>query len=346
MFKTKFKSLWQLKPILLVLFFLLADKVMLIPWVYNRYTNYVEKPLDITQINGTDALKNSKLPSVWAFGTSRSIPFKEYPEIENLKNEDEAQIYVIGSYGYVIAPYLTQYLVLRDLGYKPDYVFIEVSSFEFNKNNGLVPILNFNGVPAYTMLKQWKQRSLQYQYQYWLQWLIVGIRRQIVLSPDIGIRLSSFANPIWNHKIDLTIKKYEERFLYSSVKEEGIIENPEITKLVTMDLFNRYSIDTVAESELKALINLLKEDNIPYVLWRPVSHSTFYEFENLPSIEGEYRKMMQRILKETDSQFVDFQAMGGVPDCDLWSDPVHVANQCYPIINRILWTSVHNTPNY
>jgi len=340
--------LWQYKPILYILLFLLADKLLLVPQIEDMFTTYVDKGMDVSIIEGIESITDVSRPVVWAFGTSRSIPFRKFPEIravndDGLKSTVYGRLFAVASYGYVPSVYVTEYLALRDAGLKPDAVFIEVSPFSFNQSSGLNQTLNFKSLPFRKFYRNIFFRSGLYVYEFTMTKLLSGRLRHFTFSPDQSIKVNDWIQPIWyQHRANVT-PDVNPPNVGLPVSHWPSLDSS--TQLSLLGMLGDYKIDPIGEAELRQMLKLLRAESIPVVLWRPAVHPLAAEYYESLNIERPFNAMIDRARQVSffDSikvPYVDFHTMGGVPDCSLFYDPVHVADECYPTIERILWQTL------
>lgn len=331
--------MWQYKPLYLVLLLLVVDKIFLLPAFVDNYTEYVDRELDLSVVKGIEAVRQERRPTAWAFGTSRSMPFRVRQNIEIDANGGQLQIIAVASYGYVPSTNFTQYLALRDAGLRPDAVFIELSPFAFNGSYELGKTLNYQGIPAKFFLKHMLKRSPQYIYQFLLEKSIASRRRHFVWEPNFAFRFVRMMHPIWTHEVDLTPIPGRRGKRLGGLPSDSIRSLEPQARLDIQGMMSDYSIDPVAEGEMKAFMRELKHDGVPFVLWRPAVHALYAEYYRTLHVEQPFTELVERLVEGSSVPYVDFYS-SGVPGCDRYIDPAHVSDDCYGIIGEILWQSL------
>ena len=322
----------------------IADKALLIPQIRDRYTTATPIDYNILSIENEASLNDHHQKQVWAFGTSRTIPFSNVPttaDIENdtfIDHDDRIQLrqYRINAFalpGSVPIAYLHHYLYLKSKGYKPDLVWIEVSPFVLNRNYlSRRDHLTFLA-PDTFIIRHWAE----YPVNFLSEWTISQIIKGSVFPPTLNrpgmLSLAKLSNPLLTHR--LTTNRPSTRTHHSG-SDRGITNFGDPSKpgdyrntlLSThvQGFLNDYTIDTMAMDCLKTLMADLTAENIPFLLWVPPVHPNLTYLDNEFQIKKPFTKALQQLT--TNGQPL-IQISINSMNCQLFRDESHLSPYCY-----------------
>lgn len=315
------------RPYLYLLLFLLVDKLLLVPAIRERFTLSSGMIFDVHQIADEQEFGREDRFQVWAFGTSRSLSFARLTDGASVDGRPVA-VHTLAYAGAVPSVYLHQYLYLRDRGYRPDAVWIEVSAFAVNRNYALRGPFLYESAPDRFIL----YHLMSYPPSFLAAWARGRLFYGSVYPPGFyGDRergLVQILNPLkWEDRVDAPTFTSEQlaekhdndayRLFFREVYIEGHLDD--------------FELDPVAIDSLKYLIDHLRRDGVPYVAWQPPVHETLSRLYAEAGVHPSFDSLLQRPQVHYDPAI-------GV-GCDRFRDESHLAIECYPLMARQLLNS-------
>ncbi|WP_157135088.1 DUF1574 family protein [Leptonema illini] len=345
------KSFFFYKPFLYLLLFLFAEKVLLIPAVRERFTVASGVDFDVHAIEGEEELSRKDQKQIWVFGTSRSVPFGRTPSVRDIQetpglNQEQREqlerhrIYSFSLSASIPVVFLHHYLYLREKGYRPDLVWIEVSSFAFNENYSLRRSYIGEVSPdAFIMrhLDRYPPRFLK-------EWLTARLFVGSIFPPTVQDDSTRFMNKAFNPLAVTRTSMYRPvaRTLRLE-KDRSAEEFPDLSsdsnyrallqRVYGEWLFSDYTADAMALDSLDYLIAELEKDGIPFVLWTPPVHQNFTRIEQESGVERPFTSIVNR-LRKGDRRYVRISTDS--MQCRLFTDESHLADVCYTELAAIL----------
>ncbi|MDF3818631.1 DUF1574 family protein [Leptospira sp. 96542] len=138
------------KPLAIFVLFLCVDRLLSIPYLRNRVTDFKSVDLTLAEVEQNsepkDFDKSRSAKQIWALGTSRTKAFNAFPDPgytladPYLNSEDKKKLAdwhgkSIAFPGGSFINFYTRFLQLLERGLKPDLVFVEISPGSFNRNS-------------------------------------------------------------------------------------------------------------------------------------------------------------------------------------------------------------------
>lgn len=332
------------KPFAYLFLFLIVEKVLLIPVVRDRFTMASGIDFDVHAIEGEEELSRKDQKQIWVFGTSRSVAFARAPtvldisEAPELSNEQRQQlaryrIYSFSMFAAVPAVYLHHYLYLRERGYRPDLVWIEVSAFAFNKNYSLRNNFIAEVSPDAFILQHLNQYPPRFLQEWLMSRLFVGSVFPPVLRDERTRSLHEALNPLSYSGISLNrpTSRTTER-----EKDRSITEFPDMSsspeyRLMLQYIYGEgflrdYAVDRTAVDSLEFLIAELEREGIPFVLWTPPVHPSMTQLEREYGVDEPFVSVVDH-LKRSHRPYIHVKA--DEMNCRLFSDESHLAEICF-----------------
>lgn len=351
------KNLWYYKPFFLLFILFLADKVLLIPAVSQRFT--VMMPFDgsLLSMEGLTRLNEQGVRHVWVFGTSTSGPMQFVPykpedvsKVNFLSTEErrflESQrLHTFWGVGATPSASLHRYLYLREQGYKPDLVLLELSWVGLNVGNQGRNAYNLQFSPDTLIL-----RNLgKYDRGFLLEWAkykaFIGSAFPLTFAEEKSSRdlLRSLDLEDQMFNIDLS-EQGQYVPVHSTDRPADAFPDPATAPgyLSLLEFYLSYSpgsfqLDPVATGQYEALIDTLLKEGVPVIVWIPRMHRNVWYLLRRDGIEASinsYRDSLKR--KYPGLIFVDF-GDEKMFQCNYYRDEMHLAGGCYPeLVARIL----------
>lgn len=342
------KTWWYYKPLLFVLLILIADKVLLIPFVYERVTLRVNPDFDVLNFENEQYLSDTKAVDVWAFGTSRTRPFAFTPSSTDIAASEfltEAEKERLRNYriipfhlpGNVATAYLYHYNYARSKGYKPDAVLIDVSALIMNRNYPGRNTYIHDIAPDSFIVRHPQSFPISFLAEWARGKLLVGSVFPPGLYPGIDKPLMRHENPLQGLKqrfqrpdslTELSSKdRAEDAFpdLQSAPLYKVFVE------MNVLGFVGNFEIDDVAVDSLMHLLEALDREGIPYILWNPPIHRNMLILQDEKGINLAQKRFFEWLKKrKPDVRIVDFIADDRhLQRCRYFTDESHLAGYCY-----------------
>lgn len=342
------KTWWYYKPLLFVLLLLIADKVLLIPFVYERVTLRVNPDFDVLHFENELYLSDTKALDVWAFGTSRTRPFDFTPSSADIAASEfltEAEKEHLRNYRIIpfhlpanlITAYLYQYNYARSKGYKPDAVLIEVSALSMNRNYTGRNTYIHEIAPDSFIVRHLQSFPISFLAEWARGKLLVGSVFPPGLYLDINKPLIRHAHPLQGLKQSF---QRPDSLTKLTSKDRAEDDYPDLQSVPVYRIFldmtvqpfvGNFEIDDVAVDSLMHLLEALDSEGIPYILWNPPIHRNMLILQEEKGVNLAQKRFFEWLKKrKPDVRIVDFIAEDRhLQRCRYFTDESHLAPYCY-----------------
>ncbi|MBW7858019.1 MAG: DUF1574 family protein [Leptonema sp. (in: Bacteria)] len=320
------------RPIICLCFLLLVDKLLLLPELHSRLTLAPNLSFDL--FDQVDSVVNRQTDqnikdlgqltqptnSVWIFGTSRSVAFKSLDKRPN----------VFALPASVPTVYLHQYLYLRNLGWRPGIAFIEVSPYELNQNYSLRSAFLYETAPNLFILKNIGSYPVSYITKWLMSHVMVSSVYPVKFYSKQEKALVEFLNPL-NQKSTAALsnpKEYKYRTSQELVKAQSDTQYQKFFRSVYIEgQLKDYTVDAVAIDSLQSLIDALKQDSVPIVLFTPPVHQSITKLHQELKVDKLFYKVTESISKRNGVPYISIDEKS--LSCQLYKDEAHFADVCY-----------------
>ncbi|XDD54392.1 DUF1574 family protein [Leptospira sp. WS4.C2] len=370
----KFK---KFRILYLFLLFFAIDKLVLIPSVRAFLTGeeVVNHFIESFKNLNADYLSDNRFQDkkkIWAFGTSRSFGFYQFvslPYVQNsvyLSNQQKKELEHYKIYTFA-APasnpliYFTRFNQLMDQNYRPDFVFLEVSAFSFNKNNLFYNFTLLEGMPLEFAIAHFNELPNDFAKDYFFSRLF-SLSRYKISTKAISAHLfgtkdesmelfknflpanAGLNNPLANEFETKTNREdypylpnnFNDFKIYPNNDTDKYIKVPMFVDFLKKEFYGNFSNNEVIFQFLSSIIDRSKKNNIPVVLWIPKVHKELNDFYLSASFYPNWKMKIQTLAEEKGIRFVDLNEEGKI-QCDYFSDAAHISGRCIPeVIANIL----------
>lgn len=349
------KHWWHYKIYILVLLFFAADKLLLLPGVSKMVIVRPDRPSNILAFDHEEVLAQAGRRHVWFLGTSRTVPFAFAPsdkDIEaspGLSNSDRAflktfHIHSFGLMGARATVFRHQVLYLRERGYRPDRIFIELSGMSLNRSDPGRKYYDFQYSPDAFIISHMHRYGRAFLSEYIISKAFVSGLYPIRFQSEKDRNDLAIMNKQLATRIDL-VGDGQLHTRQGNDRDEAAFPNPSLDPIFASylqfyadsQMLSTFAIDPVEVENLEALIQDLQAEQIPIVLWRPRVHPHFHAKEQSTGAAQKYQAYMEELRKRFPRiPYLDLQ-QGGPLSCPFFSDPNHVSSFCYtPLALQLL----------
>lgn len=341
------KSWWHYKIYLLVLLFFAADKLLLLPGIRERLTIRPDRPSDILKFEHEEALTQPGQKHVWFFGTSRTRPFGQVPsekDIEAAPGLSEAdrsllrgfRFHSFGLLGARATVFRHQYLYLRERGYRPDRVLVELSGMSLNRSDPGRKYYDFQYSPDSFIVTHLHRYGWVFLSEYITSKAFVSALYPIRFQSDKERRDLSLMNSQFDNRMNLAGdpalhkrgEKDRDELAFPDPARDPIFARY-LQMFADSQMLATFAIDPVETENLEALLRDVSADGIPVSLWRPRVHPSFHALEEKTGAAGRYDRYVDDLRRRFPQvPYLDLQKER-LTECPLFSDPNHVSAYCY-----------------
>ncbi|TGN17375.1 DUF1574 family protein [Leptospira idonii] len=357
------------KPIAVFVLFLAFDRLLTIPYLRNRVTNYKSVDLTLAEVSSNgDPVDYEKekdgTKQVWALGTSRSKAFNAFPDPayskmdpflteEEKKKMGEWKGKAISFPGGSFLNFYTRFYQLLERGYKPDFVFIEISPGSFNRNSliniyskqeGLsIPyaLSHYNRFETETIARLFVTRTfLSYRYQFnftkffdFLQGkegkapLLEKALKDMNIDPNELNRNSGVRDTIDQYLSADGKAHFDDDFDPNPSTNLYAIKYMWMVNELQRTIYSDFIMDYEQLEYVSRIIDVLNERNIPFIFWKPKFHSVLDPLENNEFTQKLYSEVIIPKITEKGATYIDASKLP--LKCNYYQDAAHYSSRCY-----------------
>ena len=345
------KTWWHYKPILFLSLLLIADKILLIPYVSDNFTLRLRPNFDILAFENIEYLANSPKTDVWMFGSSRTEPFrttpspvdvKLFPYInqEDRKRLNQYRFIPLTLPGNVPVSFLYHYNYLRLKNYKPDLVFIELSIAFFRVTTTGKSSYFFDLAPDRFIIKNLHRFPKSYIFEWLTSKLLLGTAYPPGFYKDLDLQNIRATHPLNFFKQEFLASNRLTR-IGDNDTDALASQYPDLEKWpeYKKGLFQRelggmsgqFQIDSVTIAILDKLLTQLDNDNITYILWVPPLHKNLSILQDEINAPGFQRELLMYLkTRHPRLQVIDFNENNEYKlNCQYFWNEGHLSRYCY-----------------
>ncbi len=367
------------KPFLILIGFLILDKVLLIKPIKslitenigsNPYTETLENT-DSSYLNESE--KNKK--KFWNFGTSRSMGFYLFPVDSHTKvdlyTDDKTKKIILQWQNFNFASpgsnpsiFYTRLVQLIERGHKPDAVFIELSPFSFNLNNRYNSISRLEGIPVNFALNHYKNFPKSYLSEITLSRIFLSYRYKVsmkTLKKKLKLENENYNDKMMRElqekaggmdifalESEKLKKKEEKRYTNFGDYESDNIDSTSkflkfeyLSNVLDKEFYNNFQIDEDQISFLKQIIKTTSDKNIRVIFWRPKIHPILNSIKTKYKIEDIWENRIKKLAAENSIPYYNLN-QPGVIKCNYFMDASHLSQRCFTEMTGFLIDKLEN----